>query len=166
MRVRTLFLGGLIGAAIAYLYDPVSGAGRRASLRDRTLSELRTTRERAEGKSRHLSNLAKGAMSELASPGPDDLAPDDTKIAGRIRSEVFGAADVPKDRIALTVVDGVAELRGELDSDEEIRAIGERVSYVPGVREVRNLMRAHGSAAPNKKDALEASDEAKKRQAS
>jgi hypothetical protein len=79
---------------------------------------------------------------------------------------VFGAADVPKDRIALTVVDGIAELRGELDSDEEIRTIGERVSYVSGVREVRNLMRTHGSVAPNKKDALEASDEAKRRRAS
>lgn len=165
MRVRTLFLGGLIGAAIAYLYDPVSGASRRARLRDQTLSELRTTRERAEAKGRHLSNVARGAASELRSPGPDDRDPDDATISERIRSEVFGAADVPKDRIALTVVDGVAELRGELDSDEEIRMIGERVSYVPGVREVRNLMRAHGSAAPNKKDALEASDEAKRRRA-
>jgi osmotically-inducible protein OsmY len=166
MRIRTFVIGGLIGAAIAYFYDPVSGAGRRARLRDQTLSELRTTRERAEAKSRHLSNIAKGAVSELQSPGPDNRQPDDTTIAERIRSEVFGAADVPKDRIALTVVDGVAELRGELDSDEEIRMIAERVSIVPDVRQVRNLMRTHGSAAPNKKDALEASDEAKRRRAS
>ena len=166
MRVRTLLLGGLIGAAIAYLYDPVSGAGRRASLRDQTLSELRSTRERAETKRRHLSNIAKGAASEFRSPGPDDREPDDTTLVERIRSDVFGAADVPKDRIALTVVDGIAELRGELDSDEEVRMIGERVSSVPGVREVRNLMRAHGSAAPNKKDALDASESAKKRRAS
>jgi osmotically-inducible protein OsmY len=166
MRVRTFLMGGLIGAAIAYFYDPVSGAGRRTRLRDQTLSELRTSRERAESKSRHLSNIAKGAASKLSSPGPDDLAPDDTKLAQRIQSEVFGAADVPKDRIALTVVDGIAELRGELDSDEEIRVIGERVSRVPGVREVRNMMRTHGSAAPNKKDALDASDEAKRRRAS
>jgi osmotically-inducible protein OsmY len=166
MRVRTFLMGGLIGAAIAYFYDPVSGVGRRARLRDQTLSELRTTRERAEAKTRHLSNVAKGAVSELASSGPDDQAPDDTKLAQRIQSEVFGKADVPKDRIALTVVDGVAELRGELDSDEEIRVIGERVSKVPAVREVRNMMRTHGSAAPNKKDALDASDEAKRRRAS
>ena len=166
MRVRTFLAGGLIGAAIAYLYDPVSGEGRRARLRDQALSELRTTRERAEAKSRHLSNIAKGAVSELAAPGPDDRAPDDAKLTQRIQSEVFGAPDVPKDRIALTVVDGVAELRGELDSDEEIRVIGERVSKVPAVREVRNLMRTHGSAAPNKKDALDASEEAKRRRAS
>ena len=166
MRVRTFLMGGLIGATIAYFYDPVSGVGRRARLRDQTLSELRTTRERAEAKTRHLSNVAKGAVSELASPGPDAWGPDDTQLAQRIQSEVFGAADVPKDRIALTVVDGVAELRGELDSDEEIRVIGERVSKVPAVREVRNMMRTHGSAAPNKKDALDASNEAKRRRAS
>jgi osmotically-inducible protein OsmY len=130
------------------------------------MSEIRQTRERADAKRRHLSNVAKGAMSELQSPGPDNLEPDDTTVAERIRSEVFGAADVPKDRIALTVVDGVAELRGELDSDEEIRMIGERVSFVPGVRDVRNLMRKHGSTPPNKKDALDASAEAKRRRAS
>jgi osmotically-inducible protein OsmY len=166
MRVRTLLVGGLIGAAIAYFYDPVSGAGRRARLRDQAVSELRSRRERAEATSRHLSNIARGAMSEFASPGPDNTDPDDATISERIRSEVFGAADVPKDRIALTVVDGIAELRGELDSDEEIRMITERVSYVPGVREVRNLMRTHGDAAPNKKDALDASEEAKRRRAS
>ncbi|HJU57583.1 MAG TPA: BON domain-containing protein [Actinomycetota bacterium] len=166
MRVRTFVLGGLIGAAIAYFYDPVSGAGRRARLRDQTMSEVRRTRERADAKKRHLSNVAQGAMSELRSPGPDNLEPDDATIADRIRSEVFGAADVPKDRLVLTVVDGVAELRGELDSEDDVRRIAERVSFVPGVREVRNQMRVHGSAAPNKSDAIEASDKAKKRRAS
>jgi osmotically-inducible protein OsmY len=163
MRVRTFLFGGMIGAAIAYFYDPVSGAGRRARLRDQTLSEIRKTRERAEAKQRHLSNVAQGAMSEFRSPGPDNVDADDATIEQRIRSEVFGAADVPKDRISLSVVDGVAELRGELDSDEEVRRVAERVSMVPGVREVRNMMRVHGSAAPNKADAIEASDEAKKR---
>ena len=105
-------------------------------------------------------------MSELASPGPDNVGADDATITERIRSEVFGAADVAKDRIALTVVDGVAELRGELDAEEEVRQIAERVSFVPGVRQVRNLMRTHGSTAPNKRAALEASDEAKRRRAS
>lgn len=163
MRIRTLVLGGLIGAAIAYLFDPVSGAGRRARLRDQTMSELRKTRERTDAKTRHLSNVARGAMSELVRPGPDELDPDDATVAQRIHSEVFGAADVPKDRIALTVVDGIAELRGELDADEEVRGIAERVGRVAGVREVRNLMRTHGAAAPNKKESLQASDEAKRR---
>jgi gas vesicle protein len=84
MRIRTLVAGGLIGAAIAYLFDPVSGRGRRAQLRDRGLAETRRMRERAEAKKRHLSNVTHGAMSEMSSPGPDDRHPDDTKISQRI----------------------------------------------------------------------------------
>lgn len=163
MRIRTLVTGGLIGAAIAYLYDPVSGRGRRAQLRDRGLAETRRIRERTDAKKRHLANVTRGAMSEMASPGPDDREPDDTKVAQRIQSEVFGSPEVPKDRIALNVVDGVAELRGELDAQEDIDALSIRVSAVPGVRSVRNHLRVHGAPAPNKKEALRASDEAEHR---
>lgn len=160
MRIRTLVFGGLIGAAIAYFFDPQMGRGRRTRLRDQTMSEVRKARERAEAKGRYMSNAARGAMSEMASPGPDNVNPDDGTLTQRIRSEIFGSADVPKDRIALTVVDGVAELRGELDSQEEIDALFIRVSAVPGVRGVRNLLHLHGADAPNKQEALRASDEA------
>jgi hypothetical protein len=81
MRVRTFVLGGLIGAAIAYFFDPVSGAGRRARLRDQTLSDARQVRERADAKRRHLSNVTKGAMGELGSPAPDTVVADDPMIA-------------------------------------------------------------------------------------
>jgi osmotically-inducible protein OsmY len=163
MRIRTLVVGGLVGAAIAYLYDPVSGRGRRAQLRDRGRAESRRIRERADAKKRHLSNVTRGVMSEMSSPGPDDHDPDDATIAQRIQSEVFGSADVPKDRIALTVVDGVAELRGELDAQEDIDALFIRVSAVPGVGGVQNLLRVHGAPAPNKKDAIRASNDAERR---
>ena len=163
MRIRTLVLGGLIGAAIAYLYDPVSGRGRRAQLRDRGRSQARTIRERADAKTRHLSNVTRGAMSEIASAGRSDVEEDDATISDRIQSEVLGSAEFPKDRIALTVVDGVAELRGELDAQEDIDALFIRVSAVPGVRGVVNHLRIHGEPAPNKKDALRASKDAERR---
>jgi osmotically-inducible protein OsmY len=76
---------------------------------------------------------------------------------------VFGSAEISKDRIALTVVDGVAELRGELDAQEDIDALFISVSAVPGVRAVRNHVRVHGAPAPNKEDAIRASDEAERR---
>jgi osmotically-inducible protein OsmY len=163
MKPRSFVIGGLIGAAIAYLFDPVSGRGRRTRLRDQAMSEMRRTRERAEAKKRHLSNIARGTVSELSSPGPDNREPDDATLAQRIQSEVFGSADVPKDRIALTVVDGTAELRGELDAQEDVDALFIRVSAVPGVRGVHNFMRVHGADAPNKQDALRASDDAGRR---
>jgi hypothetical protein len=57
---------------------------------------------------------------------------DDATLTQRIQSEVFGSADVPKDRIALNVAGGVAELRGELDAQEDIDALFVRVSAVRG----------------------------------
>jgi osmotically-inducible protein OsmY len=163
MKVGTLIVGGAIGAALAYLFDPDSGRGRRVRLRDQAMSEVRKARERADAKKRYVSNVARGRVSELVSPGPDNRQPDDATLSERIRSEVFGAPDVADDRIALTVVDGVAELRGELDAREDVELIADRVAAVPGVTGVRNLLRVHGQAAPNKKDALRASDEAKRR---
>jgi osmotically-inducible protein OsmY len=161
MRIRTLFLGGMIGGAIAYLYDPVSGRGRRAQLRDRGLAETRKLRERAEAKQRHLSNLARGTIEGMTTSRIEDT--DDATITQRIQSEVFGSADVPKDRIALNVAGGVAELRGELDAQEDIDALFVRVSAVQGVRSVRNHLRVHGADAPNKEGALRASEEAERR---
>ena len=161
MRIRTLVLGGLIGGAIAYLYDPVSGRGRRAQLRDRGVAEARKLRERADAKQRHLSNLARGTIEGMKTPGIDET--DDATLTQRIRSEVFGSADVPSDRVALNVVDGIAELRGELDAQEDIDALFVRVSAVPGVRSVRNHLRVHGADAPNKEEALRASEDAERR---
>ena len=88
---------------------------------------------------------------------------DDATLAQRIQSEVFGSADVPKDRIALNVAGGVAELRGELDAQEDIDALFVRVSAVPWVRSVRTHLRVHGADAPNKEEALRASEEAERR---
>jgi osmotically-inducible protein OsmY len=163
MKVGTLVVGAAIGAALAYLLDPDSGRGRRARLRDQTMSEARKARERGQAKRRYMSNAARGRMSELVSPGPDNRDPDDATLVDRIRSQVFGSPDLPDDRIALTVVDGVAELRGELDAPEEVHRLVERVAAVPGVRSVRNLLRVHGEAPPNKEDAMRASEAAKRR---
>ena len=163
MKIRTLVVGAAIGAALEYYLDPVAGRGRRTRLRDQATSKMRKARERAEAKRRYASNVRSGRMAELASPGPDNLEPDDTTLADRIRSEVFGAPDVPDDRIALTVVEGVAELRGELDASEDIERVADRVSAVPGVRGVVNMMHVHGTPAPNKEEALRASRDAERR---
>ena len=163
MKMRTLVVGGAIGAAIEYYLDPVSGRGRRSQLRDQALSQVRKARERGDAKRRYASNVARGRISELVTPGPDNREPDDATLADRIRSEVFGAPDVADDRIALTVVDGVAELRGELDTAEDIERVAGRVASTPGVRDVVNLMHVHGTPSPNKEDALRASESAKRR---
>jgi osmotically-inducible protein OsmY len=163
MKIGTLVVGGAIGAALAYYLDPVAGRGRRIRLRDQAMSKVRTARDRADAQRRYTTNAARGRMSERLSPGPDNREPDDRTLADRIRSEVFGAPDIADDRIALTVVEGVAELRGELDATQDVALLADRVSAVPGVRGVVNMMHVHGTPAPNKEDALRASEAAERR---
>ncbi len=159
-RLVTLLAGAAAGAATAYLFDPVSGRGRRIRLRDRALARTRRTLNDAEGTARHLSNVAAGKATGALSRVVPDPGVDDSTLAQRIQSEVFGSPQIPKDRIALEVREGVAVLRGELDSAEEIADLTRRVQAVAGVREVDSLLHLPGRDAPNKRDALRASGDA------
>lgn len=157
MRLRSFVFGGLVGAALAYYFDPVSGRGRRTRLRDQGLSRARRAVGDAERRTRYLANVAQGRMAEMVAPGPERRMPDDGTLVQRIQSEVFGRAEVPKDRISLDVVDGIVTLRGELDSPDEIEQVSRRVAQVPGVVDVEVLLHLPGEPPPNKEDALAAS---------
>ena len=157
MHLGSFVRGAATGAAIAYLFDPVSGRGRRTRVRDMAMSRTRRAIGDVERRGRYVANVAQGRLTEAVSPGPDNRAPDDATISARIQSEVFGRADVPKDRLTLDVVDGVATLRGELDSQEQIDDVAMRVRQVPGVRDVVVLIHLPGRTAANKEAAVRAS---------
>jgi osmotically-inducible protein OsmY len=161
--MRTLLFGGLVGAAIAYFFDPVAGRGRRTRLRDQAMAEARRMGARAERRGRYLSHMAEGKLAELRSPGPDRADVDDVVIAQRIQSDVFGRVDVPKDRLSVDVVAGVATLRGELDSRDTIDDVTARVRRVPGVEDVEVLVHLPDEPAPNKEAAIEAGRQAARR---
>lgn len=160
MHKRGFLSGAVTGAAIAYFFDPVSGRGRRARLRDMATSRARRAVGDAERRTRYMANVAQGRMSEMVSPGPDNRTPDDTTLAARVQTEVFGAADVPKDRLTLEVSQAIVTLRGELDSQQEIDDVTTRVRQVPGVRGVAVLIHLPGETAPNKEAAIRASRQA------
>jgi hyperosmotically inducible protein len=160
MHKRGFLSGAVTGAAIAYFFDPVSGRGRRARLRDMAASRARRTVGDVERRGRYYANVAQGRVSEMVSPGPDNRAPDDTTLSARVQSEVFGAPDVPKDRLALDVSSGIVTLRGELDSQEEIDDVAKRVRQVPGVHGVAVLVHLPGETAANKESAIRASRQA------
>jgi osmotically-inducible protein OsmY len=163
MRVRTLLFGGLVGAAIAYYFDPVAGRGRRTRLRDQAMAEARRMVAKAERRGRYLGHMAEGKLAELRSPGPDRTDVDDVVIAQRIHSDVLGRADVPKDRLTVDVAGGVATLRGELDSQVEIDDVASRVRGIAGVQDVDVLIHLPSEPAPNKEAAIEASRRAARR---
>jgi hyperosmotically inducible periplasmic protein len=157
MKARTFIAAGLAGAAAAYLLDPVSGRGRRSRLRDQAMAALRRLRRRAEQRGRYVTHLAEGKLAQLVRPSPEAFDVDDATIGDRIRSEVLGTGDVRRFRISVDVADGIATLRGEVDSDAQIRAIESRVGGVAGVAEVVNLLHLPGRAAPNKESAIASS---------
>ena len=86
----------------------------------------------------------------------DERDNDDLTVLDRVESEVFGRSGFPKDRINADVVDGRLTLRGQLDSEAEIRAVIQASGEVPGVVAVISYLHLPGTPAPNKADALEA----------
>ena len=160
MRIRTIAVVGLAGAAVAYLFDPISGDARRTRLRARIMTVARRGRT---------VETARAPLSEdaVSAPLPEDVVPepsaepsdtpeeprkkaialgpgtsgsDDEAIASRIRTEVFGRPDLQTGRIVIDVVRGVAFLRGEMKDGHAIEEIMDRTRSVPGVRGVHNLI--------------------------
>jgi gas vesicle protein len=151
MHLRSFFTGAAVGAAAAYLLDPVAGNGRRARLRDQTGALIRRGEERADDLSRHATNVVQGKVREMTTAPERSM--DDGTVEARVRSEVLGRGDLDASRVIVNVEDGVAVLRGEVSGPDAIAGIVDRTKAVEGVREVRNLLHVPGAPAPNKEAA-------------
>jgi osmotically-inducible protein OsmY len=73
---------------------------------------------------------------------------DDATLADRVRSEIFRPADAPKGSVSVDVQDGVAYLRGEVESQDWIERLGKDARKVTGIDGVKNLLHAPGTPAP------------------
>jgi gas vesicle protein len=151
MHLRSFFTGAAVGAAAAYLLDPVGGTGRRSRLRDQTGALIRRGEERADDLSRHATNVVQGKAREMTTAPERSM--EDATIEARIRSEVLGRRDLDASSVVVNVEDGVAVLRGEVSGPDAIAGIADRTKAVQGVREVRNLLHVPGAPAPNKEAA-------------
>jgi osmotically-inducible protein OsmY len=156
MRLRSMFFGAAVGAAVAYLFDPDQGRARRSRLRDRSAARARLASERLAGRSQFLADTAVGRVLDVRSrwmPRPVD----DATLADRIRSEALGDRRIPSGEINVDVVAGRATLRGELADRGLIEEVVARVRAVPGVVGVENLLHTAEEPAENKRDAVRAS---------
>ncbi|MDP9341020.1 MAG: BON domain-containing protein [Actinomycetota bacterium] len=133
-RIRTFIAGTAAGAGFAYFWDPDRGKVRR----DTALDQLRAVLGRSGRRM------------------PDEVYVEDTRLKDRIESGVFSSHDLPKGQVNVTVVDGVAELRGQLQTPEDINRLVRGVERVPGVVDVRSMLHLPGTPAPNKREAREA----------
>ena len=157
MHARTFVKGAAIGAAAVYLFDPISGRGRRARLRDHALALTRRTRERADDLSMHAANVVGGKIREAVAP-LRSRATDDATVADRVRSEVLGRRDLGASGVVVDVEDGVVHLRGQLQDQARIDRLVDLTRDVAGVRVVENLLHLPGQAAPNKQAARATGD--------
>jgi osmotically-inducible protein OsmY len=140
----------LAGAALEFFLDPRSGRRRRHTARDQALSVLRRRRQRLERQARYeagkVVGLAHQATKLASRAEPADL--DDVSLAHKVESELFRDRTIPKSRISINAERGIVVLRGQLDSDPEIRRVEEQVRGIPGVHEVENLLHLPGTPAP------------------
>ena len=153
--LRTVVYAG--GAAAAtYFFDPERGRARRAQTSDQLRAKLRRAERRAEAELRYAEGKAEGVLHS-ASAIPADPA-DDQALHDRIRSDLGDR--FPHETAELTVVDGTAELRGQVGDEAAKALLAAEVKKVAGVRRVVNLLHTPDQPAPNKAESQEASQAA------
>ena len=153
----TLLIGAAVGAAFAYLFDPVRGKSRRAILVDWTGARLRDGAETINRWTRYSTNTAAGLPQRMVSvkSGKPPLDEDDLTLRDRVESEVFRDPEMPKGEINFDVKHGIVTIRGAVDNAFRIAAVERAVFKVPGVTGVENLLHVSGTPAPNKAEARE-----------
>ena len=115
-----LLLGGLLGAGALYLLDPEKGEERRQTLM---------------------------GMTPLGGGGMEEQVAKDQMVTGRVETELFRDATVPRGQVTVNTVDGVVYLRGTASSQEQIAEVEQRVKRIEGVEAVINLLRLPSTAA-------------------
>jgi osmotically-inducible protein OsmY len=142
--MRKLLFSGALGGALAFFFDPQSGARRRNVARDRVLAFFRRSARRSQA----IPQAAYAAKQKVTHLREEPKEFDDVTLARKVETEIFRAADAPKGQVNVNAVDGVVELRGEVQRPELVNELEERTRKVQGVREVRNLLHTPGTAAP------------------
>jgi osmotically-inducible protein OsmY len=83
---------------------------------------------------------AKGAAHSAAATATGGREYDDTTLARKVESEIFRPDDAPKDKVSVNVANGVVELRGQLDDQQQIDDLAKAAGKVAGVKDVHNLL--------------------------
>jgi osmotically-inducible protein OsmY len=148
-----ILFGAAIGAAAAWFLDPNDGTRRRNVVRDKTMKYARQGKRQAASQASYAGSTIKGKAAAVA-PGtsrePAGERLNDPALKAKIESEVFRDADLPKDRVSVSVEDGIAFLRGQVDDRQTISRIYQATARVEGVRGVENLLHTADEPAPTK----------------
>ena len=144
---RNFLTGTALGAGLAYFFDPDSGARRRSMLQDQAASKARGGAGSLVGTARDVGAKAGGAVASARSE--ETVPANDQALAEKVKSEVLGDPEVPKETINIDVSDGIVALRAEAESRELMQTLDAKARGVTGVREVQNLLHLPGEQPPN-----------------
>ena len=138
-----LLIGAAIGAAAAWFLDPNDGTRRRNVARDKTAKYARQGKDQAAQKASYAGGAIKGKATSAA-PGtgrePAEERLNDAALKAKVESEIFRAPDAPKGQVSVSVENGTAYLRGEVDDPAKIEELREAAAKVDGVRGVESRL--------------------------
>jgi osmotically-inducible protein OsmY len=150
-KLTTFVAGAGIGAAAAYFLDNQSGNRRRKLMTDKAARFKREGAGTVQGAAQAAGAQAKGmaAKAQNVATGGDSAPGDDNTLKNKVQSEIFRDADAPKGTVEVTVVNGIVELRGQVDDASQAEALELKTRMVSGVRDVRNMLHLPGETPPN-----------------
>ncbi|MQA99920.1 MAG: BON domain-containing protein [Actinobacteria bacterium] len=148
---RKIALTGGAVAAIAYFFDPHLGRTRRAKMQDQLAGMFRRGLREIERKTEYVRGQAEGMRYLGRSDSPPE---NDATLTAKVESEVLSRWNYPKGQISVNSADGIVELRGTCDSQDQINDLEYEVRKVTGVMDVHNYLHLPNTPAPNKEDVL------------
>lgn len=150
-KLTTFVAGAGIGAAAAYFFDQEAGNRRRKVAADKAGRFTREGAGTVQSAAQSAGAQAKGvaAKAQHVASGGDSAPGDDNTLKSKIESEVFRDADAPKGKVDVSVVNGIVELRGQVDDPSQAEALELKTRMVSGVKDVRNMLHLPGETPPN-----------------
>jgi osmotically-inducible protein OsmY len=150
IRLPTLLLGAVAGAAAAHYLDPENGRRRRHILRDQAVAKARSGMREATRQADYAAGKAKGAAAGAvpSMPGRDRIEDvDDVTLARKVETEIFRDAAAPKGDVSVNVEDGTVYLRGMVADEQWIERLAAEAGKIEGVKGVENLLHRPGTPA-------------------
>lgn len=112
-RYALLGAGALMGAAVAYLFDPDRGRSRRARLSDQAAARGRDLSETVRQRAEYQKGVVKGVVHETADALRGDKEFDDETLMQKVRSEALGYWD-GDEPIEIDIRDGMVKVSGSV----------------------------------------------------
>ncbi len=148
-------VAAVVGAVLAWLFDPDRGRARRHRLADEVVAIVRRRVRRVGARARYQRGRLRGELAHVRGAGRP--APtDDVDVKQQVH-QVLHRAGVPTSDISVEVSARTAVLRGQVPFAPEIDRIAQLTASAPGVHRVENYLHLPGEPAPNKRDVLRVS---------